>query len=125
MGNDLRNMLKRIALIDFIIALFTVSTMLYFVKKEYIMFFLLGLIVSLLNFLANGFITNYILMSKTRAQGFLSILSFIVRTLLISFIALIILSYQHNAFHMIAYVLGYISQFTAFIIYAVNLSGQN
>ena len=113
----LRYMFKKIALYDFFISLIF-TAVIYFTAKSYALFFLLGLIIALINFYVNGITVEYSLNSKnTKNTGIIVVGSFI-RVLLVSVIGFMI--GRHNMFNIIAYIFGYSSQFISLVYYGIN-----
>ncbi|MBU3101354.1 ATP synthase subunit I [Clostridium sp. DSM 17811] len=117
MNSDFRNMFKKIAIYDFFISLIFI-TIIYFTAKSYALFFLLGIIIALMNLYVNGIAVEYSLESKNlKGKGIIVIGSFI-RVLLVSVIGFAI--GRHNMFNIIAYIFGYSAQFIALVYYGIN-----
>ena len=117
MNSDFRNMFKKIAIYDFFISLIFI-TIIYFTAKSYALFFLLGIIIALMNLYVNGITVEYSLDSKNlKGKGIIVIGSFI-RVLLVSVIGFAI--GRHNMFNIIAYIFGYSVQFIALVYYGIN-----
>ena len=117
MNSDFRNMFKKIAIYDFFISLIFI-TIIYFTAKSYALFFLLGIIIALMNLYVNGITVEYSLGSKnSKGKGIIVIGSFI-RVLLVSVIGFAI--GRHNMFNIIAYIFGYSSQFISLVYYGIN-----
>ena len=117
MNSDFRNMFKKIAIYDFFISLIFI-TIIYFTAKSYALFFLLGIIIALMNLYVNGITVEYSLDSKNlKGKGVIVIGSFI-RVLLVSVIGFAI--GRHNMFNIIAYIFGYSVQFIALVYYGIN-----
>ncbi|MCB2359626.1 ATP synthase subunit I [Clostridium estertheticum] len=117
MNSDFRNMFKKIAIYDFFISLIFI-TIIYFTAKSYALFFLLGIIIALVNLYVNGITVEYSLESKNlKGKGMIVVGSFI-RVLLVSIIGFAIS--RHNMFNIIAYIFGYSVQFMSIVYYGIN-----
>ena len=117
MNSDFRNMFKKIAIYDFFISLIFI-TIIYFTAKSYALFFLLGIIIALMNLYVNGITVEYSLDSKNlKGKGVIVIGSFI-RVLLVSVIGFAI--GRHNMFNIIAYIFGYSAQFISLVYYGIK-----
>ncbi|MCB2306366.1 ATP synthase subunit I [Clostridium estertheticum] len=117
MNSDFRNMFKKIAIYDFFISLIFI-TIIYFTAKSYTLFFLLGIIIALMNLYVNGITVEYSLESKNlKGKGMIVVGSFI-RVLLVSIIGFAIS--RHNMFNIIAYIFGYSVQFISLVYYGIN-----
>ncbi|MBU3156784.1 ATP synthase subunit I [Clostridium estertheticum] len=117
MNSDFRNMFKKIAIYDFFISLIFI-TIIYFTAKSYALFFLLGIIIALMNLYVNGITVEYSLESKSlKGKGIIVVGSFI-RVLLVSIIGFAIS--RHNMFNIIAYIFGYSVQFISLVYYGIN-----
>ena len=117
MNSDFRNMFKKIAIYDFFITLIFI-TIIYFTAKSYALFFLLGIIIALVNLYVNGITVEYSLDSKNlKGKGMIVIGSFI-RVLLVSIIGFAI--GRHNMFNIIVYIFGYSAQFISLMYYGIN-----
>ncbi|MBW9152477.1 ATP synthase subunit I [Clostridium estertheticum] len=117
MNSDFRNMFKKIAIYDFFISLIFI-TIIYFTAKSYTLFFLLGIIIALINLYVNGITVEYSLESKNlKGKGMIVVGSFI-RVLLVSIIGFAIS--RHNMFNIIAYIFGYSVQFISLVYYGIN-----
>jgi ATP synthase protein I len=116
-NNDFKDMFKKIVLYDFFISLiFTV--VIYFTVKSYALFFLLGLIIALMNFYVNGITVEYSLDNKNTKNKGIMVVGFFIRVFLVSVIGFII--GRHNMFNIIAYIFGYSSQFISLVYYGIN-----
>jgi len=116
-NSDFKNMFRKIAIYDFFIFL-VFTPVIYFIVKPYALFFILGLIIALMNFYVNGITVEYSLNSKNvKNKGIIVIGSFI-RVLVVSGIGFVI--GRHNMFNIIAYIFGYSSQFISLVYYGTN-----
>jgi ATP synthase protein I len=116
-NSDFKNMFKKIVLYDFFISLIF-TAVIYFTAKSYALFFLLGLIIALMNFYVNGITVEYSLGNKSNGNKGIMVVGFFIRVLLVSVIGFII--GRHNMFNIIAYIFGYSSQFISLVYYGTN-----
>lgn len=119
MQEYLKAMLKSITKITAIMAIAFIAIGLWFIKLNYLLCYGLGLAIALLNFIANSIITHYLINKRNNKQVFYSLINFIVRVLIIAFIALIL--FMYNKIYVIAYIIGYITHFAAIIIYGLKI----
>ena len=118
MNSDFKKMFKKIALYDFFISL-VFTTVIYFTAKPYALFFLLGLIIALMNFYVNGITVEYSLDNKNmKNKGIIIVVGSFIRVLLVSVIGFAI--GRHNMFNIIAYIFGYSAQFISLVYYGIN-----
>jgi len=116
-NSDFRKMFKKIARYDFFISLIFI-TIIYFTAKSYALFFLLGIIIALVNLYVNGITVEYSFDSKNlKGKGMIVVGSFI-RVFLVSIIGFAIS--RHNMFNIIAYIFGYSVQFISLVYYGIN-----
>lgn len=118
MQNDLQYMFRKVILFDLVIALILGSTTYHFFKN-YITVVLLGLGLALISFLLNGIITQYVLLKKTKKYTTVSFIFFIIKMLTICGIGLIL--FKQDKFNVIAYMLGYSSQFISLTLYGISI----
>jgi len=116
-NNDFKNMFKKIVIYDFFISLIF-TAVIYFTAKSYALFFLLGLIIALMNFYVNGILVEYSLNNKNTKNTGIIILGFFIRVFFVSIIGFFI--GRHNMFNIIAYISGYSSQFISLVYYGIN-----
>ncbi len=119
MGSDFKIMFKKILMYDFIVSL-VFTAVIYFTAKSYALFFLLGLIIALMNFYVNGITVEYSFNKNTKNTGIM-VFGFFIRVFFVSIIGFII--GRHNMFNIIAYIFGYSSQFISLIYYGINNKG--
>lgn len=118
MNSDFKSMFRKIAIYDFFISLIFI-TIIYFTARSYALFFLLGIIIALVNFYVNGITVEYSLDSKNvKNKGILVVIGSFVRVLLVSVIGFAI--GRHNMFNIVAYIFGYSSQFISLVYYGIN-----
>ena len=124
MNSDFKSMFKKIVLYDFFIC-FIFTTVIYFTVKSYALFFLLGLIIALMNFYVNGIIVEYSLNNKNTKNTGIIIGGFFIRVFFVSIVGFFI--GRHNMFIILAYISGYSSQFISLLYYGVknkNIEGK-
>jgi len=115
--SDFKNMFKKILTYDFIISLIF-TAVIYFTAKSYALFFLLGLIIALMNLYVNGIIVEYSLNDKNTKNTGLIVGGFFLRVFFVSVVGFLI--GRHNIFNIIAYIFGYSSQFLSLMYYGIN-----
>ncbi|MBU3111534.1 ATP synthase subunit I [Clostridium lacusfryxellense] len=117
MNSDFKIMFKKIALYDFIISLIF-ATVMYFTVRSYTLFFILGVIISLINLYVNGITVEYSLNGKNEKNTGIIVIGSFIRVILVSVIGFMI--GRHNMFNIIAYIFGYSSQFISLVFYGIN-----
>ncbi|MGL4570302.1 MAG: ATP synthase subunit I [Clostridium sp.] len=80
----------------------------YFINANYCLPFVLGSVVSILNFLISGAVTEKVVRSENGLKGILIMVSFVMRIILIALVGLLLLQNQYN---VISYIIGYMSNF--------------
>lgn len=80
----------------------------YFINVNYCLPFVLGSVVSILNFLISGAVTEKVVRSENGLKGILIMVSFVMRIILIALVGLLLLQNQYN---VISYIVGYMSNF--------------
>ena len=124
MNSDFKNMFKKVLLCDFFLSLIF-TAVIYFTAKSYALFFLLGLVIAIINFYVNGAIVEYSLDIKNTKNRGVMVAGFFIRVLLVSVIGFII--GRHNMFNIIAYIFGYSSHFISLVYYGIsnrNIEGK-
>ncbi|MCB2297729.1 ATP synthase subunit I [Clostridium tagluense] len=116
MDSDFKIMFKKIVMYDFFISLIF-TAVIYFIAKSYALFFLLGLVIALMNFYVNGITVEYALNKDTK-NTWIIVVGFSIRVFFVSIIGFII--GRHNMFNIIAYMFGYSSQFISLLYYGIN-----
>jgi len=120
-NSDFKNMFRKIAVYDLVISLVFI-TIIYFTAKVYALFFLLGIIIALLNLYVNGITVEYSLDSKNVKNKGIIVMGSFIRVLLVSIIGFAI--GRHNMFNIIAYIFGYSAQFISLVYYGINNKGD-
>lgn len=121
MQNDLQYMLRKVILFDIILALILGGTTYYFFKN-YVFIVLFGLSLAIISFVLNGIITEYILLKKTGKYKTVALISYLIKIVTISGIAVIL--FNQNKLNVIAYMLGYSSHFISLTLYGISLKNQ-
>ncbi|MDQ0148818.1 ATP synthase subunit I [Eubacterium multiforme] len=80
----------------------------YIINVNYCFPFLIGSIISILNFLISGAVTEKAINSDMNLKGIILMVSFVIRIIMIAVIGLLLLQNQYN---VILYVIGYMSNF--------------
>lgn len=119
--NDLQYMLRKVILFDIILALILGGTTYYFFKN-YVFIVLFGLSLAIISFVLNGIITEYILLKKTGKYKTVALISYLIKIVTISGIAVIL--FNQNKLNVIAYMLGYSSHFISLTLYGISLKNQ-
>lgn len=117
MNSDFKTMFKKIALYNFIISLIF-TTAIYYTVKSYALFFILGVIIALINLYVNGITVEYSLNGKNVQNTGIIVVGSFIRVVLVSAIGFMI--GRHNMFNIIAYIFGYSSQFISLVFYGIN-----
>lgn len=81
---------------------------LYFININYQIPFVIGSIVSIFNFLISGAVMTKTVESDIGFKGLMLMVSFVIRIIIIAIVGLLLLQNQYN---VIAYVIGYMSNF--------------
>jgi len=116
-NSDFKKMFKKIALYDFFISLIF-TTVIYFTVKSYALFFILGVIIALVNLYVNGITAEYSLSGKNSKKTGIIVLGSVIRVIFVGLIGFMI--GRHNVFNIIAYIFGYSSQFISLVFYGIN-----
>lgn len=111
MSKEMNSIFKIMIKYDLVGGIILSIILYYFIDLEIIIIFLLGLLVSLINSLANGLILEYSLNNK---KNVILLLSYFIRIILIITIAIPFIKYQDK---IIAYILGYTAHFGFLSIY--------
>ena len=111
-------MYKKINFFNFFIALIG-TTVIYFIDKKYAVFFLLGLIIASISLLFNLISVNFILGKVKNKYGFITFFGVFFRVIIVCGIGLMVFNYLD--FAIIAFILGYSSQFISLVLYGINI----
>jgi len=112
------HMYKKINFFNLFIALIG-TIIICFIDKKYAVFFLLGLVLASISLLFNLMSVNFILSKGKKKYGFITFLGLFFRVILICGIGLIVFNYLE--FAIIAFILGYSSQFISLVLYGINI----
>ena len=116
-NSDFKTMFKKIALYDLFICL-VFATVIFFTANPYTLFFLMGIIIALINFYVNGITIEYSINDKNTKNKSIIVIGSFIRVFLVSFIGFAI--GRHNMFNIIAYIFGYSSQFISLVYYGIS-----
>ncbi|MBW9146239.1 ATP synthase subunit I [Clostridium sp. CM028] len=111
-------MYKKINFFNFFIALIG-TVVIYFINKEYAVFFLLGLILASINLLFNLISVNFILCKVKNKYGVVTLFGFVFRVIIVCVTGLMVFNYSN--FAIIAFILGYSSQLISLVLYGINI----
>ncbi len=111
-------MYKKVSYFNFFIATIG-TTVFYLFDKKYAVFFLLGLIVVNINLLLNLISVNFIMCQAKTKYGFITFFSFALRVIIVGVTGLMVFYYYN--FSIIAFMLGYSSQFISLVLYGINI----
>jgi len=113
-----RQMYKEINFLNLFIALVG-TIVIYFIDKKYAVFFLLGLILASITLLFNLMSVNFILCKTENKYKFITFFGFAFRVIIVCVIGLMVFNY--HKFSIIAFILGYSSQFISLVLYGINI----
>jgi ATP synthase protein I len=113
--NDLRILLKKVAIIDLIIGCM-LTPIVYLFLKGAALLFVLGLFVSLANFVQNGVFSAISLYKKNQLYCFIG---YILRMALFCVAAIII--FKQNEFNLIPFLLGYGAHYISIVLYGLSI----
>ena len=111
MSREMNNVISKMVKYDLISGFIFVLILSLFFNLKVALIFFLGLMVSLINTIANGLIIEYSFKNNKRT---LLALSYLVR---ISIIILIALPFLNNLIQLLAYIFGYVSHFIFVVFY--------
>ncbi|MGV8980041.1 ATP synthase subunit I [Clostridium sp.] len=111
-------MYKKINYFNFFIALIG-TTVTYFINSEYAVFFLLGLILASISLFFNLISVNFILGKPNSKYGVITFLALFFRVIIVCGVGLMVFNYLN--FAIIAFILGYSSQFISLVLYGINI----
>ena len=92
-----------------VIAVGIILTILFYANYNYAYVFVIGSIVSLMNFIASATVTKYLVESNNNFKGMVLIISFVIRIIIIAVIGLLLA--LQNKYYLIPYIIGYMSNF--------------
>lgn len=80
----------------------------YVLNTKYCLPFVLGSVISVTNFIISGTVTEKVVKSEFGFKNMMIMVSFVMRIILIAVVGLLLLQNQYN---VIAYIIGYMSNF--------------
>jgi len=114
----LKIMLKRITIFYIMITVFIFGISMIWAPR-YALAAVCGVIIALLSFISNTLAASYAV-DKKGGNKFPIIIGFTIRVVLVSVIGL--LFFLHNSYDVIAYMIGYSTNFFAMIFYGVSIN---
>jgi ATP synthase protein I len=114
-NSEVESMLRKVIFYDFLVG-YVIVSILYFIHGEYVWIFLSGLVISVINFITGGILTERVLL-KNKGPGIFFMLLKVLRIFLISAVPFIF--YRYNMNWVMVYALGFTSHFIALILYAI------
>ncbi|WMJ79676.1 ATP synthase subunit I [Clostridium sp. MB40-C1] len=116
-AEELSYMIRKTTYID--ILMMTIILIAFFTSNnKYILFFLLGYILAVINFYINTYTINYVFLGKNINRTYLVSLSYFFRIILATIIGALL--FKHNKFNVVAYVLGYNAHYISILIYSLQ-----
>jgi len=115
--NNLQVMLKKVTILYILLAVFTFGISIVWLPK-YALPAVCGVVVVLLSFYLNTLVM-YIAVNKKGGSKFSIFINFFIRVVLVSIIGL--LFFLHNKYDVLAFMLGYSSNFLAMLFYGVSI----
>ena len=116
MENDLRILLKKVAIIDLIIGCMLTPIIYLLFLKYAALIFVLGLSISLVNFVQNGVFSIISLYKKNQLYCFVG---YVLRMVLFGIVAIII--FKQNEFNVIPFLLGYSAHYISIVLYGLSI----
>jgi len=114
---NLQIMLKKVTMLYIIVGVFTLGISMVWSPK-YALPAVCGVLVVLLCFYGNALVMNYAV-NKKGGSKFSIFINFFMRVVLVSIIGL--LFFIHNKYDVLAYMLGYSSNFLVMLFYGVSI----
>ena len=111
MSREMNKIISKMIKYDLIAGFIFVLILSIFFNLKVALIFFLGLIVSLINTIANGLIIEYALKNE---KNMLLAISYLVRIFIIILIAL---PFFYNLIQLLSYILGYVSHFVFVVFY--------
>jgi ATP synthase protein I len=113
--NDLRILLKKIATIDLIVGCMLTPIIYLFIKNAALIF-VVGLLVSLINFTQSGIFSAITLHKKNQLFYFVG---YILRIVFVCLVAIII--FKQNDVNIIPFLLGYSAHYISIVLYGLSI----
>jgi ATP synthase protein I len=117
MSSDIIMLIKKVSLYDMIIGVL-VTLMIYVVFADFTVPLLIGLVVAITNFIISSIVTDLLLNKSQGKYMILYLLSFIVRTTLISLIGFVL--YTYNKYNVLPFIGGYMIHLIGISIYSLT-----
>lgn len=114
MSREMNNVISKMVKYDFVLGVIFVLILSLFFNIKVALIFFLGLMISLINTIANGLIIEY---SFKKDKRMLLALSYLSR---IAIIILIALPFLNNLIQLLAYILGYVSHLLFVVFYWIK-----
>lgn len=115
MSQEMKSLFIKLIKYNFIGASIFILIIIYFFNIKIALIFSLGLLVSLINLILNGYILEYSIFNE---KSFFLILGYFLR---IAIVLLIAVPFLNNLMNLLSYVIGYISQFIFICYYSKNI----
>lgn len=95
------------------------TSVIYFIDKKYVVFFLLGLILASITLLINLISVEFIFSKVKNRYGLITFFGFSFRVIIVCIAGLLVFIYLD--FAIIAFILGYSSQLISLVLYGINI----
>lgn len=115
MKNDLRILLKKVAIIDLIVGCM-LTPIIYLLLKNAALIFVIGLFIALVNFAQNGVFSAISLYKKNQLYCFIG---YTFRIVLVCLVAIII--FKQDEFNIIPFLLGYSAHYISIVLYGLSI----
>ncbi|WP_035294005.1 hypothetical protein [Clostridium sp. KNHs214] len=106
---------RKIVIINLILGIL-IGSFVFIFFRQYTNSFLMGLFINIISFSINAFSTNFALNIGAKSQKNISVISLVLRAILVCVIALITI--KENTFYIFSFMLGYTCNFISLIVYA-------
>ena len=113
--NDLRILLKKVAIIDLIIGCM-LTPIIYIYLKGAALIFVLGLLISLVNFVQNGVFSAISLYKKNQLY---CLIGYVLRMAFFCIAAILI--FKQKEFNLIPFLLGYSVHYISIVLYGLSI----
>lgn len=113
----MQDIIKKVSIIDGIIAVIIIP-LIAVIPFKFVLIIILGLGIAYMNFAVNTIVTCRIMMNEKNGYALYTILSFVVRIIVVAGIGAI--TFAYNKYYVIAYLLGYGLHFISLMLYGTN-----
>lgn len=120
MGNSLLIMTTRVLRINLIVSVAAGLVLAMIFKLEYGIIFIIGAIISSVNFSVSALVTNHTVTGRISAIW--GLLSYLVRILAVAVIGG--LFFRYDRFFVVFYIAGFLMHFVALLIYALQIKDE-